>query len=64
MTTEAPTKWDIRTERLFAHIKEQLALAVEMGGNVQVLMDVKIANGNLVGEACFDLKHRFDLQNG
>lgn len=64
MTTEAPTKWETRTERLIAHLKEQLDRAAEMGGNVQVLMDVKVANGNLVGEACFDLKHRFDLQNG
>ncbi len=67
MTTEAPAilnpKWEKRIYGLMQHLLEQLELAAEMGGNVQVLMDVKVTNGNLVGEACFDLKHRFDVQN-
>ncbi len=64
MTTEAPSRQEIRTDRLVAHLKAQLDVAAEMGGNVQILMDVKVVNGTLVGDACFDLKHRLDLQNG
>lgn len=64
VTTEAPTRMEIRTDRLVAHLKEQLEAAAAMGGNVQLIIDVKVSNGSIVGEACFDLKHRIDLQNG
>lgn len=61
MTTEAPVH--PRIERLFAHLKEQIEVAERMGGNVQLLLDVKLCDGRLVGEAVVDLKHRFDLQS-
>ena len=67
MTTaelEAPTQMQTRAQRLFAHIEAEIAKAAEMGGDVQVLVDFKVSNGRLVGAACIDLKHRFDLQNG
>lgn len=51
-----------REDKLFEHLKQQFELARQMGGNVQLLVDVKICEGRLVGEAVVDLKHRFDLQ--
>lgn len=65
MTTETLTiQCSDRAERLVEHLRGQLDVAAKMGGNVQIIMDVKVANGRLVGEACFDLKHRIDLQSG
>ena len=60
MTTE--TVVHPRVERLFDHLREQIEVAARMGGNVQLLLDVKLCEGKLVGEAVVDLKHRFDLQ--
>ena len=51
-----------RLQRLFDHIREQVDAAERMGGDVQLLLDVKLCDGRLVGEATVDLKHRFDLQ--
>ncbi len=60
MTTEVVVQ--PRVERLFEHLREQIEIATRMGGNVQLLVDVKLCEGRLVGEAVVDLKHRFDLQ--
>lgn len=60
MTIETPVL--TREDKLFEHLREQFKLAEQMGGNVQLLVDVKLCEGRLVGEAVIDLKHRYDLQ--
>ncbi len=53
---------EARLQSLFAHIREEVLS--RKGRAFQLLLDAKFnEDARLVGDACVDLKHRFDTQS-